>query len=107
MKDKIIVIVGLLIIAAGLFYAVNFNKVTPSEEAVISSLVGNWKAFEKTIPDRPVLGATTWNYPGIIQIISSDKLLIEYDDGHIVRYSVISYSGKNKFSFVESVGSVN
>lgn len=107
MKDKIILVIGLIIIVAGLIYAVNLHKNNTSEEAIVKSLVDNWKIFEPTIPDRPVLGSTAWNYPSIIQIIASDKLLIEYDDGHIIKYSVLGYKKGSEFSFLENVGKTN
>ncbi len=107
MKDKIFLTIGVVLIALGLFYVLNLKQGNPSEQAVISNLVGSWSTFEKTIPDRPVLGATSWNYPSIIQIISSNKSLIEYDDGHIVKYAVISYDREKGFAFVENVGKVN
>lgn len=107
MQNKLLITAGVVLIVIGLLYALNIKPGNLSEEAVVSNLVSNWQTFEKTIPDRPVLGATDWNYPSIIQIISSDKLLVEYDDGHIVKYSVVSYAGKNNFAFVENVGKVN
>lgn len=107
MKNKWVLTVGVIIIVLGLFYAFNTDRDNLSDRDIVSSLVGNWKTFEKTIPERPVLGATSWNYPSIVQVISDDKLLIEYDDGHIVKYSVIGHGKKGDFTFVENVGKVN
>lgn len=107
MKNKLMIAVGVVIIIAGLFYVSNFKQTSQKEELVIKNLIQNWKDFEKTISNRPVLGATSWNYPTIVQIISSDKLLLEYDDGHIVKYSVVEYKKNGGVTFVEDVGKLN
>ncbi|MBU6390010.1 hypothetical protein KGQ31_00490 [Patescibacteria group bacterium] len=72
-------------------------------QAVLSVLIENWKKFEKTIPGRPVLGAPAWNYPDEVSFLSGDTLLIRYDDGHILRYSVLSYAGEGKFILLETL----
>ncbi len=59
----------------------------------VAALIEAWPDFEKTIPERPVLGSTKWNYPATIQFLRHDRLFLEYDDGHILHYSIVSYDG--------------
>ncbi len=74
-----------------------------NERVILGALIAGWPQFQKTIPARPVLGATKWNYPNTVEFLSPRNLLIEYDDGHISRYSIIR-EDSNGFIFVADAG---
>lgn len=58
---------------------------------VINSIDRAWPEFEKSITSRPVLGSTVWGAPNNYQFLGNNRVLISFEDGHVVLASVIEY----------------
>lgn len=93
----VVLIVGYMVAVRG-----PVSIVADEPDTIAAKLIDAWPVFEKTIPDRPVLGSTSWNYPTTVQFLNATAILIEYDDGHILHYSVIKYDGSN-FAWVKTL----
>jgi len=110
MKKVIILIAILAVLFAGIFWIKQSSEEISisglPDVFVVQRLIEQWPVLEKTFPARPVLGSTKWNYPTIIQFLSrsgKDALLVEYDDGHILHYSILYHDGEGRFIFEETL----
>jgi hypothetical protein len=65
-----------------------------AEGRILGELILAWPELEKNLPSRPVLGSVTWNYPTTVQFLSARRMLVEYEDGHVLRYSVLEHDGR-------------
>ncbi|OIO29839.1 hypothetical protein COX93_03030 [Candidatus Nomurabacteria bacterium CG_4_10_14_0_2_um_filter_30_12] len=57
----------------------------------INTFVDSWLEFEKKVVERPVLGSTVWGKPNYYQFIGNNRILINFEDGHVALASVIEY----------------
>lgn len=75
---------------------------TPTEGEIIQKLLSSWKSTQSNFSVKAGESGT-FNPPSKIQFISSDTMLIYYDDGLVDHISVIQYKNNN-FTELKSVG---
>lgn len=68
---------------------------------IINEFEKQWNEFEKDILIRPVLGSTTWQSPDYYQFIGKNRVLIAFEDGHIIIMAIIEYNCVEGFSLIE------
>jgi hypothetical protein len=72
-----------------------------TEVEVINNFLAQWNVLQKSIPISPVLGSTTWQVD-YLQFIGNNKLLIAFEDGHIMSAAVFGYGADNNFNYINT-----
>lgn len=106
MAKKIIILSVLIALLGigGILFFINLSQTTdvsmidcdtsPEEQLrIINNLDGIWQDLEKGISVRPILGSTgnPWQLPSHYQFIGNNRLLIAFEDGHIVVMALVEY----------------
>jgi uncharacterized protein YneF (UPF0154 family) len=81
---------------------VNTVSQTPSENELIQKLLTSWKTVQLSFSSKAGESGT-FNAPSKIQFISSDTMLVNYDDGLVDHVSVVRYKN-NSFTELKNVG---
>lgn len=111
---KMILIGAMIIFVAGVGYFA-FVRQTPliiegpnptqtqrSESEIISNLKTNWPSIEALIPFRPEHpGTTAWGWPGSVQFIGKNNLIVRFEDGYNPGIAVLNFDN-NKFTILET-----
>lgn len=79
-----------------------YTKNEKAERITINSLIASWKTVSKTFSVKAGESGS-FNLPDKIQFISSDTMLVHYDDGLIDHMSVVRMKG-NSFVELKNVG---
>lgn len=72
-----------------------------AEVGVINNFIAQWNVLQKSIPISPVLGSTTWQVDHF-QFIGNNRLLIAFEDGHIMSAAVFGYDTNNNFNYINT-----
>ena len=71
---------------------------------IIHKLENNFETFQEQITLEPVLGAYRWYGPDSVQFISPIRMLISFEDGHMVGIAVVEYdSVSGSFNLLEAL----
>lgn len=64
---------------------------------ILHALDDNWEYLEAGISARPVQGSTggSWTAPRHAQFIGNERMLIAFEDGHIMLMAVVEYNCEN------------
>jgi hypothetical protein len=62
-----------------------------SQVELIKKLENNFAKFQEQIPIRPVLGTDKWIGPILVQYISNNRMLISFEDGHVIGIAIVEY----------------
>lgn len=63
---------------------------------IMANIIKNWSEIQKTISEKPTLGSKSWGTPQSFQFIGNDRLLAEFEDGHIALVAVFDYKDPKK-----------
>lgn len=63
--------------------------------SVIQSLENAWPELESELSERPTLGVESWQEPYHVQFIGNDKILVAFEDGHIILTTVLKFECKD------------
>lgn len=104
MKKIYLIILSVALIVTVLIAAGQFPSPANNEEPlfcdadevgrieIINQFEDGWGEFEQKITTRPVLGSNSWQSPDYYQFIGSDRMLIAFEDGHIIIMAVVEYN---------------
>jgi hypothetical protein len=90
-------IIVVVAIGAGIYEFNGRTSQETRERATIDSLIASWRSVSKTFSSKAGESGN-FNNPDKIQFISSDTMLVHYDDGLVDHISVVQ---KKDNSFVE------
>lgn len=100
--NKNLIIGVIIILILGVFGLYFYNNTEPEKVAgcdpncktqieIIKQFSSNWTEFRKNISQRPTLGSTEWSSPTDYQFIGKNRMLVMFEDGHMVLVSVVQY----------------
>lgn len=67
---------------------------------IILALQNDFETFQQQFEMEPVLGASRF-YMYEIQFIGNNKMIIDFEDGHIGGIAVVDYTDMNKFTLIK------